>query len=77
MIDAPEIDSKAVARRMRTQMQARDITIVKLARKLGVIPLRAEELVLGKAVLGPMMVRLIAEGLRCNADYLLTGKVQP
>lgn len=75
-MDTQDIDPKAVARRMRTQMQVRDITIVKLARALGVIQLRAEEPVLGKAVIGPMMARLIAECLRCSAEYLLTGKVR-
>lgn len=77
MIEAPEIDPKAVARRMRTQMQLRDMKIVSLARVMGISATRLEELVLERSTIGPQMAALIAEGLRCKADYLLTGKVRP
>lgn len=70
MIDAPEIDPKAVARRMRIQMQLRNMKIVSLARVMGISATRVEELVLGRSTIGPQMAALIAE-------CLLTGKVRP
>lgn len=76
MIDAQDIDPKAVARRVRTQMQLRDVTTARLAASLGVSALRVEEIVFGRTVVGPMMIRCIASGLRCDAEYLMTGKVK-
>ena len=77
MIDTPEIDQKAVARRMRTLMQMRDKTIVSLARAMGVSATLVEELVVGRSTIGPTMAEMIGKSLRCSIDYLLTGKVRP
>ena len=77
MIDARAIDPKAVARRVRTQRQVRDVTTVRLAASLGVSALRVDEIVFGRIVVGPMMIRCIASGLRCDAEYLMTGKAKP
>jgi plasmid maintenance system antidote protein VapI len=75
MIDAPEIDPKAVARRMRIQCQRHDLTFPRLALAMGVKVHRVEELASGQVPIGPLMCAAMAPALRCTSRYLLTGKV--
>lgn len=77
MIDAKEIDPKAVARRMRTQMQVHDIQVPQLARATALSQGQLVEMTSGRTTISPMLAKLIAQSLRCTADYLLTGTVRP
>jgi transcriptional regulator with XRE-family HTH domain len=73
--ESPVFDPKRIARRIRAQMQRHDLSVLRLARDVGVAQSRVEELVSGRVRIGPLMCAVIAPALRCTPTYLLTGKV--
>lgn len=75
MTHSDAINPKAVARRIRTQMQRHDLQFPELVRRLGMSMTVLEALASGRIAVAPSMAAHMAPALRCSADYLLTGRV--
>jgi transcriptional regulator with XRE-family HTH domain len=75
MTHADDSSPKAVARRIRTQMQRHDLRFSELVRSLGMSMTVLEALASGRTAIASSMAAHMATALRCTTDYLLTGRV--
>lgn len=65
----------AVGKRIRTQLQVRNLTVARAAELCGLPKPTLEEYLYGKSLPGAESLALLSLGLSCTTDWLLFGEV--
>lgn len=70
-----KLDAVAFGKRIRTQMQVRNLTVARAADLCGLPKPTLEEYLYGKSLPGAESLIGLSQGLGCTTDWLLFGEV--